>query len=145
MLRAIGFDADVKPIAFAIQLTYIQNTSNKVQISLTDWYADYAEPSDFLTALFGCENFHPGSDSSINISGYCSKPVEDVLNRAALASVTDKAAGAILWAEADRLLMQDAPAAPLIQMKKIELVSKRLGNFYTVNLYHMLYSQAWVQ
>ncbi len=145
MLRALGYDADVKPIAFAIQFTYIQNTSNKVQISLTDWYADYAEPSDFLTALFGCENFHPGSDSSINISGYCSRPVEDVLNQAALVSVTDRTKGAALWAEADRMLMQDAPAAPLIQMKKIELVSKRLGNFYTVNLYHMLFSQAWVQ
>ncbi len=145
MLRALGYDADVKPIAFAIQFTYIQNTSNKVQISLTDWYADYAEPSDFLTALFGCENFHPGSDSSVNISGYCSRPVEDLLNQAALVSVTDRTKGAALWAEADRMLMQDAPAAPLIQMKKIELVSKRLGNFYTVHLYHMLFSQAWVQ
>ena len=144
-LRRLGYDADVKPIAFAIQFTYIQNTNNKVQISLTDWYADYAAPSDFLTALFGCENFHPGSDSSVNIAGYCSKPVEDVLNRAALLSVTDKAAGDALWAQADRMLMVDAPAAPLIQFKKIELVSKRLGNFYTTNLYHMLVSQVWVR
>ncbi|WP_419728218.1 ABC transporter substrate-binding protein [Lichenicola sp.] len=144
-LRAIGYDADVKPIAFAIQFTYIQNTNNKVQISLTDWNADYPAASDFLTALFGCENFHPGSDSSVNIAGYCSKPVEDVLNQAALTSVTDKKAGDALWAKADRMLMQDAPAAPLITWKKIELVSKRLGNFYTVNLYHMLFSQVWVQ
>ena len=145
MLRAIGYDADVKPIAFAIQFTYIQNTNNKVQISLTDWNADYPAASDFLTALFGCENFHPGSDSSVNMSGYCSKPVEDVLNQAALTSVTDSRAGAALWAKADRMLLQDAPDAPLITWKKIELVSKRLGNFYTVNLYHSLFSQEWVQ
>jgi peptide/nickel transport system substrate-binding protein len=145
MLRTLGFDADVKPIAFAIQFTYIQNTSNKVQISLSDWYADYAEPSNFLSALYGCENFHPGSDSSIDISGFCFKPFEDLAHQAALTSVTDKAAGAALWARADRMLLEQAPAAPLIQFKKIELVSKRLGNFYTVNLYHMLFSQVWVQ
>ena len=145
MLRSLGYDADVKPIAFAIQFTYIQNTSNKVQISLSDWYADYAEPSDFLTALFACANFHPGSDSSINISGFCNKPIEDVLSQAALTSVTDKTAGAALYAKADRMLLEQAPSAPLIQFKKIELVSKRLGNFYTVNIYHMLFSQAWVQ
>lgn len=145
MLRSLGYDADVKAIAFAIQFTYIQNTNNKVQISLSDWYADYAEPSDFLTALYGCENFHPGSDSSVNISGYCSKPVQAVFDQAALVSVTDKKAGAALWAKADRMMLQDAPAAPLIKMKKIDLVSKRLGNFYNTNLYHMLFSQVWVQ
>ena len=145
MLRQLGFDADVKPIAFAIQFTYIQNTSNKVQISINDWYADYPEPSDFLTALYGCENFHPGSDSSIDISGLCDGPFEALVHRAALASVTDKAAGAKLWAQADRLLLREAAGAPLIQFKKIELVSKRVGNFYTVNLYHMLFSQAWVR
>ncbi len=145
MLNAIGYDADVKPIAFAIQFTYIQNTANKVQISLSDWYADYAEPSDFLTALYGCENFHPNSDSSVNISGFCDQTFQDLIHRAALVSVTDKAAGSRLWAQADRYLLQQSAAAPLIQIKKIELVSKRLGNFYTTNLYHLLFSQAWVQ
>ena len=145
MLRELGYDADVKPIAFAIQFTYIQNTNNKVQISINDWYADYPEPSDFLTALYGCENFHPGSDSSIDISGLCDKPFEDLVHQAALVSVTDTAAGAKLWAQADRLLVREAADAPLIQFKKIELVSHRVGNFFTVNLYHMLFSQAWVR
>jgi peptide/nickel transport system substrate-binding protein len=144
-LRQIGYDADVKPIAFAIQFTYIQNSNNKVQISINDWYADYAEPSDFLTALFGCENFHPGSDSSPDISQFCDPHFEDLIHRAALVSVTDKPAGNAIWAEADRYLSQQAPTVPLIQFKKIELVSKRLGNFYTTNLYHCLFSQVWVQ
>ncbi len=144
-LRRIGYDADVKPIAFAIQFTYIQNTNNNVQISINNWYADYAEPSDFLTALYGCENFHPGSDSSPNVSGFCDPTFQDLIHRAALVSVTDKAAGNKLWAEADRRLAEEAPTVPLFQFRKIELVSKRLGNFYTTNLYHLLFSQAWVK
>jgi peptide/nickel transport system substrate-binding protein len=144
-LRQIGYDADVKPIAWAIQFNYIQNSSNKVQISLTDWFGDYAEPSDFVQALYGCENFHPGSDSSPNISGYCSKALQDTMQQAASASVTDKEKGNALWAEADRMLSADAPAAPLIQIKKIDVVSRRVGNYTSTNLYHMLFSQVWVQ
>ena len=26
--------------------------------------------------LFGCASFHPGSDSSINISGFCDKEID---------------------------------------------------------------------
>ncbi|MBE7210582.1 MAG: ABC transporter substrate-binding protein [Gluconacetobacter diazotrophicus] len=144
-LAKIGFDADVKPIAFAIQFTFIQNTSNKVQISLTDWFADYPEPSDFTTALFGCENFHPGSDSSVNISGYCSPEFGKIARDAALLQVTDREAAAKLWAQADRVLERDAPSAPLIQFRNIDVVSKRLGNFFWTDLYHMLFSQVWVQ
>ena len=44
----------VKPISPNIQFTYIQNTNNKVQISITQWYQDYPAASDFLNILFGC-------------------------------------------------------------------------------------------
>ncbi|MCQ8239940.1 ABC transporter substrate-binding protein [Rhizosaccharibacter radicis] len=145
MLRAIGYDADVKPIAFAIQFNYIQNSSNKVQISLTDWFADFARPSNFVSALYGCGNFHPGSDSSPNVSGYCTPALEDVMNRAMSESLADPARGDALWAQADRMLSADAPGAPLIQIKKIDLVSKRLGHYTATNLYHMLFSQVWVR
>lgn len=145
VLRKLGYDADVKPISFALQFNYIQNTNNKVQISLSDWYADYPSASDFLTAIFGCENFHPGSDSSVNIAGYCNQETEDVLNKAELTSVTDPKAGAALWAKADRMILNDAPSAPLIQIKKIEIHAKRVGNFMSSTVYHFLFSRAWVQ
>ena len=70
MLKEIGYDAEVKPISPNIEFTYIQNTNNKVQISVTQWYQDYPAASDFLYILFGCESFKEGSDSSINISGF---------------------------------------------------------------------------
>ena len=60
---------DVKPISGNIFFTYVQNTKNKVQINVQQWYQDYPAASDFLYVLFGCESFHPGSDSSINFSG----------------------------------------------------------------------------
>ena len=69
VLKSIGYDASVKALSQNIQFTYIQNTNNKVQISVTQWYQDYPAPSDFLNVLLGCNTFHPGSDNSPNIAG----------------------------------------------------------------------------
>ena len=69
VLNSIGYKATVKPLSSNISFTYIQNTKNKVQIAVTQWYQDYPAPSDFLNVLLGCGSFHPGSDTSINIVG----------------------------------------------------------------------------
>jgi len=37
------------------------------------------------------------------------------------------------------------PGAPMIQMKTIDFVSKRLGNYYSTLLSHMLFSHVWVK
>ncbi len=82
VLNQIGYKATVKPISGNIFFTYVQNTKNKVQISVQQWYQDYPAASDFLYILFGCESFHPGSDSSINIAGFCNKPINDQMHKA---------------------------------------------------------------
>ncbi|GBQ27445.1 peptide ABC transporter substrate-binding protein [Gluconacetobacter sacchari DSM 12717] len=143
MLQAIGYDASVKPLAHAVQFNYIQNTSNHVQISVTDWFADYPSASNFLDALFGCENFHPGSDNSINIAGYCDKDAQAAMDAAKQA--TDPARAAELWARAGRIVTRDSPAAPAIRINYIDLVSSRLGNYFYTDLYHMTFSQVWVR
>ena len=145
VLRELGYDASVKPISFNIQFTYIQNTNNKVQISLTDWYQDYPSPSDFLDVLFGCGSFHPGSDSSVNISGFCDKKVEADMKAAEAASVTDPAQGQKLWAGVDKEVTDLSPAASLFQPREADLVSKRLGNFVFSQQIHFIFSEAWVQ
>ena len=76
MLNDLGYKASVKPISSNIQFTYIQNTNNKVQISISQWYQDYPAASDFLNVLLSCDSFHPGSDASINISGMCDKDLD---------------------------------------------------------------------
>ena len=41
VLNQIGYKATLKPISGNIQFTYIQNTKNKVQISVSQWYQDF--------------------------------------------------------------------------------------------------------
>jgi peptide/nickel transport system substrate-binding protein len=145
VLNELGYEAEVKPISANIQFTYIQNTNNKVQMSITQWYQDYPAASDFLYVLFGCESFHEGSDSSVNISGFCDKDINDKMKKALELGVEDQAAANKMWAEIDKAVTDKAPAAGLFTPKHLDFVSKRVGNFQFNSQYYWMVTQSWVQ
>jgi len=145
MLNSIGYRATLKPISGNIQFTYIQNTKNKVQISLSSWYQDYPAASDFLDVLLSCASFHPGSDSSINISGYCDKAVDAQMQQALTAERSSMTKANALWGKVDQAVMRQAPVAPLITPKLIDFTSKRTGNYQFSKQFYMLVSQLWVK
>lgn len=145
VLTELGYDTDVKPISPNIQFTYIQNTNNKVQMSITQWYQDYPAASDFLNILFGCSSFTEGSDSSINIAGFCDKDIDAKMQAALALGVTDPAAANKEWAVIDKLVTDSAPAAALFTPKHLDFVSKRVGNFQFNSQYYFMVTQAWVQ
>ncbi len=145
VLTDIGYDAEVKPISPNIQFTYIQNTNNKVQISITQWYQDYPAASDFLNILFGCASFTPGSDSSINIAGFCDKDIQAKMDGALAQGVTDPDGANKVWAEVDKAVTDAAPMAALFTPKHIDFVSKRVGNFQFNSQFYWMVTQSWVQ
>ena len=145
VLQQIGYDASVRALDFNIQFTYIQNTNNKVQISLSDWSLDFPAASDFLDELYGCQSFHPGSDSSMNISGDCDRDLDQVMMQAEAVSVTDPKAGEQLWEQADRMISNRAYSVPLMQMRWVDVVSSRLGNYTFSEISRMIFSKVWVQ
>ncbi|AQU87819.1 peptide ABC transporter substrate-binding protein [Komagataeibacter nataicola] len=143
MLEAMGYHARLHPLSPAMEGNYAANTANHVQISLLGWYADYASPSNFLDTLFGCENFHPGSDSSINMSGLCDPVMQGLVAR--IRSEPDPQAALALWGQVDDRITRLAPAAPIISTRYVDLVSPRLGHYFSTSLYHMAFSRVWVQ
>jgi peptide/nickel transport system substrate-binding protein len=145
VLNELGFKAELKPISSNIQFTYIQNTNNKVQISISQWYQDYPAASNFLNVLFGCDSFHPGSDSSVNISGFCDKEIDAKMKEAMTTAITDKEKAATMWTEVDKAVADKAPAAFLFTPKHVDFVSSRLGNFQFNGQYYWMIFQSWVQ
>ncbi len=145
VLNSIGYKASIKPISVNIFFTYVQNTKNKVQINVQQWYQDYPAASDFLYILFGCESFHPGSDSSINFSGFCNKPINAQMHKALTLSITNPAAANVLWAKIDKQVTDQAPMATLFSPKHLDFVSKRVGNFVFSKQFYWLVDQSWVQ
>ncbi|MDX6327214.1 MAG: peptide/nickel transport system substrate-binding protein [Nocardioidaceae bacterium] len=144
-LNQIGYQASLKPISGNIQFTYIQNTNNKVQISLSSWYQDYPAASDFLNVLLSCASFRPGSDTSINISGFCDKGVDAQMQQALTTEESSMDQANQLWGQVDQAVMKQAPVAPLITPKLIDFVSKRVGNYQFSKQFYMLVDQVWVQ
>ena len=145
LLTQLGYKATLKPLSANIQFTYIQNTKNKVQLALTSWYQDYPAASDFLNVLFSCAAFHPGSDSSINISGFCDKGTDAKMQTALKTAQTDPTAANKQWGAIDQSIMQQSPVVPLINPKIIDFTSKRLGNYQFSRQFYMLVGQTWVK
>ena len=129
VLNKLGFKASVKMISPNIEFTYLQNTNNKAQIGVTDWYQDYPAPSDFLKVLYSCANYHPGSDTSINMSGFCDKSIDQEMHKAGMISLTDKKKANALWAKIDRQVTNSAATVTMFNPRKLDFVSRRLRNF----------------
>ena len=77
------------------------------------WSADYLDPQDFLSLLLS-------STGTENHTGY-SNPEFDRLCREA-DSESDRAKRTVLYRQADRLAMEDAPVVPIYYQKDLELV-----------------------
>lgn len=145
VLTSIGYKASVKPISGNIQFTYIQNSNNKVQISLTQWYQDYPAASDFLNVLLGCASFVPGSDSSINMAGFCDKTIQGQMDAALKTEQTSMDEANKQWAQVDQAMMAQSPMVPLFTPKLIDFVSANTGNYQFSKQFYMLVSQLWVK
>ena len=145
VLNQIGYKASVKPISGNIFFTFVQNTKNKVQINVQQWYQDYPAASDFLYILFGCASFTPGSDSSINIAGFCDKKIDARMKAALALGARNEQAANVEWAKIDRAVTDASPMATLFNPKHVDFVSKRVGNFTFSKQFYWLVSQSWVK
>jgi peptide/nickel transport system substrate-binding protein len=146
VLNQLGFKATVRTLSQNIQFNYIQNTNNKVQISVTQWFDDYPAASDFLNVLLSCGAFHPGTDNSVNIAGYCNKKYDADVQAALNTAITDPTAANTQWAAVDKQATDAAPWVSLFAPKHVDFVSKRLGNFsYSLQYNGPLFATVWVQ
>ena len=138
VLRDMGLRPRLQSLSGDVQFSYIQNTGNQVQASLTSWYADYPSAANILAGNFGCAAFHPGSDSSTNIPGFCDAALDARLERA-LAAVD---AGEV--AAVDRAVTDAAPAVVLLAPRYVNLLSRRVEGFAYHETFRWLFAQARV-
>ena len=139
VLADLGFDAKLRSLSANIQFPYIQNTNNRVQASLTSWYADYPSAANFQLGLFGCAAFHPGSDSSPNIAGFC----DGTLDARVAQATADGDLGAL--AGVDRAITDAAPAVVLFSPRYVDVVSRRVGGYAYHEVFRWLIHRAWLR
>lgn len=141
VMASIGLDARLSTLSGDIQFTYIQNSANHVQAAVTPWYADFPDASDFLDVLASCASFHPGSDSSLNMSGFCDPAIDVAIHAAEAATGADAAAR---WAAIDRAVTARVPMVVLLVPSYVDVVSARVHGYLYTPLYHMLLSALWL-
>ncbi len=145
VLNQIGYKATVHSLSSDIEFTYIQNSNNKMQVGVSYWTQDYPAPSDFLSSMFSCGAFHPGSDSSANVSGFCDHALDARMQQAMALSLTDVGAANKIWTEVDRSITDRAPVAVMFVPRNVDFVSKRLGHFTFSPQDNWIVTQSWVQ
>ncbi len=145
VLSDLGYRASLHAISYSIRDTYLENSANHVQIGLADWYQDYPAASDFLQVMFSCAAYHPGSDASINMSGFCDPRIDARMQAALDLELTDQQGADRAWAGIDRDVTAQAPSTTLFQINWLDFVSRRVGNFRFSPLFHAILSRMWVQ
>lgn len=144
-LAQLGYNAVVRSMTLTIAFPYEQNSDNHVQLALSGWQADYPSADAFLHTLYSCQNIHPHSDNSLNISAFCDPEIEARMTQAATLAQQDHAASLHAWAEVDKALMAQAPSIPLVQIRRSTLLSKRVRNVIVTLNDEILLSQLQVQ
>lgn len=116
-LAAVGIRAQIKPAVLSSYLTAI-HTENTTPLFHGGWYADFPDPSGFLDPLFHSNQIRP---TNCNNSSYYANPkVDALLDRARSLPLGEERLQ--LYRQAERLIMEDAPWAPLYYEVETRLV-----------------------
>jgi oligopeptide transport system substrate-binding protein len=100
----------------AYQATY---KNKDYDLAFGGWGADYPDPQDWMTGLFGCT-------ASNNKSNYCDQKFDGVAMQAD--RLTDMGQRLRAYAQAQQILEQDLPVAPLFYRGRMVLVKPWVQN-----------------
>jgi len=128
----------VKPRGVSADTWYgsIAYTRKEGPMVLAPWGQDYPDPSDFFEPILTC-------GSSSNAAFYCNHAV-DALVAAARGNPTTAARYA-RYRQAERLVMADAPWAPLYDGVLYDYHGPRLRDFYIHPVWPFVYTDYYVQ
>jgi YVTN family beta-propeller protein len=134
-LRTLGYRARLKVA------DYQAWEHGKVQVGVHSWYADYPAAANF-SSLFSCR---AAGIALANPAQFCDPTVERMIERALDLGPTDLHAANEVWARIDRMVTDRAPYVPLINPRRVEYVSARVGNYQFNPQLGTLFDQLWVR
>jgi YVTN family beta-propeller protein len=123
----------------------IADSRTRAQAFLFLDYAPFPSASQLIQIYFGCHYFVPNSPLNGNIAEFCDPHLDAKINDALAGESRNSPDVGPLWAEADRIVTNDAPLVPLVIPSYIILVSKRVGNYQASASQGVLQDQLWVR
>jgi peptide/nickel transport system substrate-binding protein len=143
VLKQLGFNAAERVLSESIDdFDYIYDPSTRTQLACCiGWGSDFPTPGNFFTAGGGWI----GCPASGNYFGYRNSQVDRLIKHAQEAQTTDPVAANRLWAQIDRMVVDDAPMVFDVVNKTFVLTSARVGNYQSNLESGPLWDQMWVQ
>jgi peptide/nickel transport system substrate-binding protein len=143
-LRALGYRTSVRVVPDKDYFNEISDSSVRAQAGPVRNAADYPSPSTFLSS-FSCRRFVPRSTSNPNQSQFCDPGADALMRRATAAQASDPRAADVLWARAERRVLDAAPAIPLTTDIHTDVASVRLRNDQYHPQWGLLFDQVWLR
>jgi YVTN family beta-propeller protein len=141
LLRSLGYRARIKRVSDDVYYnpaTGPLNPLRRVQAGLFSWFADYPAASNYVDTFFSCR-------APSNWSEFCDHGIESEIQRARKLQSGDPYLANRLWARIDREIVDEAPVVPLFTLKRIDIVSRRVGNYQFHPQWGVLVGQLWVR
>ncbi len=138
-LRRIGLDIRIRQVAFPV---YLAETSRRhtVALFLTGWSADYPDPSNFLDTLFHSRSIR--ESGSQNRAFYRNPTLDALLDRARVEP--DRARRMALYAEASRVVVEDAPWAFVFSNTVTDAVQPYVRGYRVHPVFRPFYRDVWL-
>jgi ABC-type transport system substrate-binding protein/DNA-binding beta-propeller fold protein YncE len=144
LLDDLGYRASLHAVSLDQFFADIYNPRLKIQVNIgAGWGADFPSPSTFFGPLLSCQSAdQPGTS---NLAHFCDPHVDALASQAQAAQLADPAAARRLWAQADRIVTDQAPYVPVDNGRTAGFVSSRAGNYQASPGYGPLLDQMWVR
>jgi peptide/nickel transport system substrate-binding protein len=134
-LKAVGIDVTVKKYPFGVLLGKIGSPKEPYDMILIGWYADYADPYDFIDVLLNGNRIAPRNNLG-NISLFDDPKFNKEMDVAA--KLTGDARYAAYASLDERIMRQAAPWVPINNPNVREFVSTRVGCYVYVPAFQLM-------
>jgi peptide/nickel transport system substrate-binding protein len=131
-LRRLGYRVSVRHFATDDKFFAALYTDRNIDAAVSGWSQDYPAPSNFFGAI-NCPN----------TPAFCSKAYQQQIARASAAASASGSNDP--WVKLDRNVTDRAIVVPFLNLKAIDFVSKRVGNYQHHPEFDLLIDQLWVR
>jgi peptide/nickel transport system substrate-binding protein len=140
LFRSLGYSTRIKRVSNDVYYDPAKGPLNprlRAQAGLFSWFADYPAASNYIVTFFAC--------GIPNWSEFCDRRIEARIRQALALQTADPYVANRLWAQIDRNIVDLAPVVPLITLKQVDIVSRRVGNYQYNPQWGVLLGQLWVR
>jgi len=146
VLRQLGYQATLRVVAFGHMFPIAGDSRRKAQMGTAGWGSEIPSSADFFLPELTCQSFYQDPTSTANWAEFCDPHADQLVSQARAAQQADPAAARKLWAQADRVVTDQAPWVPLFNQSWAWFVSARVHNCQESPEYAgPLLDQMWVR